>query len=113
MRPRYDAVIVGGGHNGLVAAFYLARADHSVAVLERRGVVGGPAATVEYFPGYRSAITNSPGSPEPKIVTDMKLEEFVPEKLVLDLDRAGIGLRQPDRHSKDCRLAGAALSAPA
>lgn len=76
MRSRYDAVIVGGGHNGLVAAFYLARAGHSVAVLERRGVVGGPAATVEYFPGYRSAITNSPGSLEPKIVSDMKLEEF-------------------------------------
>jgi phytoene dehydrogenase-like protein len=76
MRARYDAVIVGGGHNGLVAAFYLARAGHTVAVLERRGRVGGPAGTVEYFPGYRSSITNSPGSLEPKIVADMKLEEF-------------------------------------
>lgn len=76
MRSRYDAVVVGGGHNGLVAAFYLARAGYSVAVLERREVVGGPAATVEYFPGYRSAITNSPGSLEPKIVSDMKLDSF-------------------------------------
>ncbi len=76
MRSRYDVVIVGGGHNGLVAAFYLARAGRSVALVERRGVVGGPAATVEYFPGYRSAITNSPGSLEPKVVADMKLESF-------------------------------------
>jgi len=76
MKARYDVVVVGGGHNGLVAAFYLARAGHSVAVVERRGVVGGPAATVEYFPGYRSAITNSPGSLEPKIVGDMALESF-------------------------------------
>jgi phytoene dehydrogenase-like protein len=76
MRARYDSIVVGGGHNGLVAAFYLAQAGQSVLVLERRHVVGGPAATVEYFPGYRSAITNSPGSLEPKIVTDMKLESF-------------------------------------
>jgi len=76
MRTNYDAIIVGGGHNGLVAAFYLAKAGQSVLVLERRHVVGGPAATVEYFPGYRSAITNSPGSLEPKIVADMKLESF-------------------------------------
>jgi phytoene dehydrogenase-like protein len=76
MRARYDSIVVGGGHNGLVAAFYLVRAGQSVLVLERRSVVGGPAATVEYFPGYRSAITNSPGSLEPKIVADMKLENF-------------------------------------
>lgn len=76
MRTRYDAIIVGGGHNGLVAAFYLSRAGKSVLVLERREVVGGPAATVEYFPGYRSAITNSPGSLEPKIVADMRLEQM-------------------------------------
>jgi len=75
-RHRFDAVIVGGGHNGLVAAHYLARAGMTVAVLERRPVVGGAVATVEYFPGYRSAITNSPGSVEPKIVADMELERF-------------------------------------
>jgi phytoene dehydrogenase-like protein len=71
---RYDAILVGGGHNGLVAAFYLARAGLKVLVLERRAVVGGPAATVEYFPGYFGAITNSPGSVEPRIVADMELE---------------------------------------
>ena len=61
-RHRFDAILVGGGHNGLVAAFYLARAGLSVCVLERRHSVGGPASTFEFFPGYRGAITNSPGS---------------------------------------------------
>ncbi len=72
----FDAVIVGGGHNGLVTAFYLARAGLSVVVLERRPVVGGPVATVEFFPGYRGAFTNSPGSFEPRIVADMELGRF-------------------------------------
>lgn len=73
---RADAIVVGGGHNGLVAAFYLARAGLRVEVLERRMEVGGPAATVEFFPGYRGAMTNSPGSVEPRIVADMELERF-------------------------------------
>ncbi|MGE3149181.1 MAG: phytoene desaturase family protein, partial [Pseudorhodoplanes sp.] len=72
----YDAVIVGGGHNGLVAAHYLREAGLSVLVLERRHLVGGPCGEIEYFPGYRSSITNSPGSFEPKFVQDMRLEEF-------------------------------------
>src|SRR5690606_36418832 len=76
MNHRYDAIVVGGGHNGLVAAFYLAKAGLRVLVLERRPVVGGPASTIEFFPGFRGAITNSPGSLEPKIVADMELERF-------------------------------------
>ncbi len=73
---RHDAILVGGGHNGLVAAGYLARAGLDVLVLERRDVVGGPCGVVEYFPGYTAAITNSPGSLEPRVVADMRLEEF-------------------------------------
>ncbi len=51
----YDAVIVGGGHNGLVAAFYLARAGLKPLVLERRPFVGGACNTEEFAPGYRAS----------------------------------------------------------
>src|SRR5579872_1235439 len=102
---RYDAIVVGGGHNGLVATHYLARAGLSVVTLERRHVVGGPCGPVEYFPGYRAAITNSPGSLEPKIVRDMRLEEFGLEfvrpdpSLVMPFPdgRAFIGWREKER----------------
>jgi heterodisulfide reductase subunit A-like polyferredoxin len=51
---RWDAVVIGGGHNGLVAAAYLARAGRSVAVLERRGVLGGAAVSEsDLVPGFR------------------------------------------------------------
>ena len=75
-RNRFDAIVAGGGHNGLVAAFYMARVGLSVLVLERRAVLGGPVGPVEFFPGYRGAMTNSPGSVEPKIVADMELDRF-------------------------------------
>ncbi len=53
-RTRYDPVGIGGGHNGLTAAAYLARAGRKVLVLERRHLVGGAAVTEEVFPGLRS-----------------------------------------------------------
>lgn len=76
MAEAFDAIVVGGGHNGLVAAGYLGRAGLKVMVLERRGIAGGPCGMVEYFPGFVAAITNSPGSLEPKIVHDLALKRF-------------------------------------
>ena len=52
MAKRYDAVIVGGGHNGLVAACYLAEAGISTLVLERYSKIGGAAVSEEYVPGF-------------------------------------------------------------
>ncbi|HEV3087552.1 MAG TPA: NAD(P)/FAD-dependent oxidoreductase [Candidatus Elarobacter sp.] len=73
----YDAIIIGGGHNGLVTACYLARAKWKVLVLERRYVVGGACVTEETFPGYKvstAAYVNSLFRPE--IIRDLKLREY-------------------------------------
>lgn len=53
MADTRDVIIVGGGHNGLVAAFYLAKAGYKPLVLERRAQVGGAAITEEFHPGFR------------------------------------------------------------
>lgn len=71
---RYDAVIVGGGHNGLVTAFYLAKAGRKVLVLERREMVGGCAVTEELWPGYRvSSASYLVSLLQQKIVDEMDL----------------------------------------
>ena len=76
MGSRYDALIVGGGHNGLVCAFYLARAGLKVRVLERRHVVGGAAVTEEFYPGFRNSTASYTVSLlRPKVIADMALFE--------------------------------------
>lgn len=71
----YDAIVVGGGHNGLVCAFYLARAGRRVLVLERRPFVGGACVTEEIFPGYRiSTCSYVMWKLEQKIRDDMRLD---------------------------------------
>src|SRR5580704_14248624 len=76
--PKYDTIIVGGGHNGLVTAAYLARAGRKVLVLERRELVGGCAVTEEIWPGYR-------------VSTASYLTSLLQERIirVLDLPRFG------------------------
>ncbi|NUM78152.1 FAD-dependent oxidoreductase, partial [candidate division KSB1 bacterium] len=56
MPKRYDAIIIGAGHNGLVNAAYLARAGKQVLVLERRPLVGGATVTEESFPGFKYSV---------------------------------------------------------
>jgi phytoene dehydrogenase-like protein len=70
----YDAVIIGGGHNGLTCAYYLARAGRRVKVLERRSIVGGAAVTEEFYPGFRNSVASYTVSLlNPKIIRDMDL----------------------------------------
>src|SRR5215472_13137321 len=75
MAETRGVVIVGGGHNGLVTAFYLAKAGFRPLVLERRSQVGGAAITEEFSPGFRcSTLAHSAGPLLPEIVRDMELE---------------------------------------
>ncbi|AYJ86806.1 NAD(P)/FAD-dependent oxidoreductase [Sphingomonas paeninsulae] len=76
MTKRYDAVIIGGGHNGLVCAFYLARAGLKVRILERRHVIGGAAVTEEFHPGFRNSTASYTVSLlRPEVIADMRLHQ--------------------------------------
>ncbi len=75
MAAQRDIVILGAGHNGLVTAFYLAKAGHKPLVLERRGVVGGAAVTDEFHPGFKiSTVAHAAGPLLSEIVRDKQLE---------------------------------------
>ncbi|MGA9335150.1 MAG: NAD(P)/FAD-dependent oxidoreductase [Rudaea sp.] len=72
-----DAILIGGGHNGLVCAAYLARAGMKVAVLERRNVVGGAAVTEEFHPGFRNSVAAYTVSLlQQKVIADMDLHAY-------------------------------------
>ena len=70
----FDAVVIGGGHNGLTCAGYLARAGRKVAVVERRHIVGGACVTEEFFPGFRnSSCAYLVGLLAPEVIRDLEL----------------------------------------
>jgi phytoene dehydrogenase-like protein len=74
MAESRDVIIIGGGHNGLIIAFYLAKAGFKPLVLERRAQIGGAAITEEFSPGFRcSTLAHSAGPLLPEIVSDMQL----------------------------------------
>src|SRR5512147_721805 len=115
MTQRYDAVIIGGGHNGLTAAAYLARAGRKMLVLERRHVLGGAAVTEEVFPGFKFSVCSYVVSLlRPEIIRELQLAKHGLEILPLDgtftpmdsgdylwrVDDAGQTFRELSRHSR-------------
>jgi len=85
MPSKFDAIIIGAGHNGLTAAAYLARAGRKVLVLERRHVVGGAAVTEEIFPGFKFSVCSYVVSLlRPEIIRELDLARHGLEILPLD-----------------------------
>jgi phytoene dehydrogenase-like protein len=85
MNRKYDCIIIGGGHNGLVNAAYLARAGRKVLVVERRHVLGGAAVTEEIFPGFKFSVASYVVSLlRPEIIRELDLPRHGLEILPLD-----------------------------
>jgi phytoene dehydrogenase-like protein len=85
MAKRYDAVVIGGGHNGLVNAAYLAKAGLKVLVLERRHILGGATLTEEIVPGFKFSVFSYVVSLlRPEIIRELELAKHGLEILPLD-----------------------------
>ena len=85
MKTEYDAIIVGGGHNGLTAAGYLGKTGLKTLVLERRPIVGGAVVTEEFHPGYRiSTISYVVSLLQNKIINDLELKAHGFEMIKMD-----------------------------
>lgn len=104
--PRYDSIVVGAGHNGLVCASYLRRAGHRVLVVERGSSPGGLAAGHEFADGYRSAVAHSVSHFSDRVVRELELTRFGFDAQAAPVPT--VALAEDGRHISidDGRLAG-------
>src|ERR671931_795297 len=108
---KYDAIVIGGGHNGLVAAAYLAKAGKKTLVLEARPLVGGAAVTEEVFPGFKFSVFSYVVSLlRPEIIRELDLPshglQILPlESTVTPLDNGDYlaGWADPDETRQELR----------
>ncbi|MBC6403824.1 MAG: NAD(P)/FAD-dependent oxidoreductase [Hyphomonadaceae bacterium] len=85
MNRQYDAIIVGGGHNGLTCGAYLSKAGKKVLVLERKPWVGGASVTEEFVPGFRASVYSFiMGHLHPKVIAELELYKYGLEHVVVD-----------------------------
>src|ERR1700761_6982581 len=104
----YDAIVVGGGHNGLTTAAYLAKAGQRVCVLERRHILGGACVTEELWPGRRvSRASYVVSMLQPRIVKDLRLEDFGYHAVPLDPAYAAVTPDGPGRFCDDPKATAA------
>src|SRR5262245_63472317 len=82
---KFDAIIIGGGHNGLTCAAYLAKAGKKVLVLDRRHLVGGAAVTEEIYPGFKYSVCSYVVSLlRPEVIRDLELSRYDLQIIPLD-----------------------------
>src|SRR5437762_11442485 len=91
-----DIIIIGAGHNGLVAAYYLAKAGFKPLVLERREIIGGACITEEFHPGFRcSTLAGSTGPLLPQIENDLQLQRHGLELIRPAVQVCALNLNRP------------------
>src|SRR5438067_2740371 len=90
-----DIIIIGAGHNGLVAAYYLAKAGLKPLVLERRDIIGGACTTEEFHPGFRASLANSAGPLSSQVVNDLQLHRYGLEFIQPRVRVAALNLNGP------------------
>src|SRR5438132_919625 len=90
-----EIIIIGAGHNGLVAAYYLAKAGFKPLVLERRDIIGGACTTEEFHAGFRASLASSAGPLSSQIVNDLQLHRYGLEFIQPRVRVAALNLNGP------------------
>ena len=97
-----DVIIIGGGHNGLVCAYYLAKRGLKVNIYEKRSIVGGAAVTEEFHPGFKNSVASYTVSLlNPEIIKDMNLKEYG-----LEIVKPPISKSHPTKDTNYLKLGG-------